>query len=233
MYCFFVLHHGRAVSDVWHRSSVRSVKYILLYLFFCANPRKSGVLTIEVPPCYLYVVVSFLFHFLETFCLHVYMYVGRNMWWRRHLRCFHFIFEPRQFCVSMQHYCSNIWIETKAFVQTFWIETKKNLCRTKDVCSDIFVLRVYSILCFNATLLFKHITHLLLQTFWVRKEAFCSDIIFCLIGSTAEEAWKNLKRMSNVWIILGCQETLHACKHFDSKVFGMLTVEILHQKRKK
>ena len=138
----------------------------------------------------------------------------------------------------MQHYCSNIWIATKAFVQTFWIETKKYLCpnilvSNQDVCSDIFVLRVYSILCFNATLLFKHITHLLLQTFWVRKEAFCSDIIFCLIGSTAEEAWKNLKRMSNVWIILGCQETLHACKHFDSKVFGMLTVEILHQKRKK
>ena len=205
-------------------------------MFFCANPWKSGVLTIEVPPCYLYVVVSFLFHFLETFCLHVYMYVAETC--DDVDTCAVSILVPRQFCVSMQHYRSNIWIETKAFVQTFWIETKKYLCpnilvSNQDVCSNIFVLRVYSILCFNATLLFKHITHLLLQTFWVRKEAFCSDIIFCLIGSTAEEAWKKMKRMSNVWIILGCQETLHACKHFDSKVFGMLTVEILHQKRKK
>ena len=137
----------------------------------------------------------------------------------------------------------NFVFQCNIIVQTFGLKQKllfrhfglkqKKIVLKQDVCSDIFVLRVYSILCFNATLLFKHITHLLLQTFWVRKEAFCSDIIFCLIGSTAEEAWKNLKRMSNVWIILGCQETLHACKHFDSKVFGMLTVEILHQKRKK
>ena len=72
MYLFFVLHHGRAVSDVWHRSSVRSVKYILLYLFFCANPRKSGVLTIEVPTCYLNYMLLFPFfsifwkHFVST-----------------------------------------------------------------------------------------------------------------------------------------------------------------------
>ena len=166
----------------------------------------------------------------------------------------HYGFEPRllftHFCFEAAFLFKHFgWktLQAKTFFNHFSFERFHSiLCFNATLyCSNMFQATIFFKyvgglkLGFEATLSLDFSRQTFFKKFW-EKTKVCSEFFFCLIGSTASKqtilanilfsyyqcSWKKLKRMSNVWRILGWQETLHACKHFVSKFFRMLTAAV-------